>query len=868
MIKFTDVIEADDFQVLSSDNEYIDILSVNKTVPYDTYEITLENGTVIKCADTHILINEKCKEVYAKDTLGQLLITREGTSKVISVKNTGIKKEMYDLSLAEKHTFFTNNVLSHNTTTASIIILHYIIFNDAKQVAILANKESASIEVLDRIKMAYETLPAWMQRGVKEWNKKSILLENKSKVLAAATSSDSIRGKTCVTADTIVTVVDDKGIIYNISICDLIKKNPINYKIYDGKRFESFKGILNKGMSNGLLELHFNNSVLKCTKDHLIYDGNEFVEASNLTAGQSINGDLLIGIKSISDEIVYDILEVENSHSYMSNNIISHNCNMIYIDECVGKDTTVIIFDAIDNKLYQYTMEELYHKINSIKTTEKEILDEVEFCFNNEFMVLTDIKMCQFKGIKKSKGETLFIYFDDETYIECTHSHLFKREGEFIEAKTLVIGDYLSDKKIIKIEYNNELRDVYDLLNIEDGNEYLTNGIVSHNCAFIDNWSDFYASTYPTITSGKTSKLLMTSTPKGSQNHFYDFWRGATIGYTDEKGNVTYNGFVPISAPYWVIPGRDDKWKEDTLASLNYDYDRFLQEYCCEFMGSSTTLLSGQTLKKLSHINPIIQNDYMKQYELPIISKEKPDLSHIYFMTVDVSRGKGLDYSTFSIFDISVVPYNQVCTFRCNTILPVDFAIIIYNMARIYNECFVLIELNDLGKQTADYLKDDLEYDNIIAMQKGGRNGQRICAGYAKNMEYGITTSTAVKKIGCSLLKLLVEQNKIKINDLVTVKELMGFSKDSKNGFAAPVGQHDDMVMTLVIFAYVTQDQYFIGLTDVSIMKLLREQSVEEIEESLIPFGVINSPLDDLKPKYVKFEGEKDVWQEHDSFGW
>lgn len=295
-------------------------------------------------------------------------------------------------------------------------------------------------------------------------------------------------------------------------------------------------------------------------------------------------------------------------------------------------------------------------------------------------------------------------------------------------------------------------------------------------------------------------------------------------------------------------------------------YANDILNHNCEFNGSSTTLLRGQTLSQLSVKSPIHQNEYLRQFELPVKNKEKPLLNHTYFMTCDVSRGKGLDYSTFSVFDISVIPYNQVCTFRCNTITPYDFAVIINNIGKMYNDAYVLVELNDLGEMVSTHLRVDLDYENLVAMTSKGRGGQRISGGFGK-VNFGITTSTPTKKVGCSLLKLLVEQNKIQINDVITIKELMVFQKEGES-YSAPTGSHDDMVMTLVTFAYVTQDPYFIGYADVNIMSMLRDQTNEQIEEDLVPFGVVNNALDDLNPKYVKFEGEKGVWQESDSFEW
>lgn len=304
--KFVEVFEIDEWEVLS-DTGYVPITHSNKTIEYRVYSVSLDNGHTIQCADDHIFIDVYGNEIFAKDTLGVSLTSINGPSKVINVSDCGYSEHMYDLSIdSESHTYYTNGILSHNTTVATIILLHFALFNNAKRIGLLSNKADSSREILDRIQMAYENLPKWMQIGVKEWNKGSVEFANESRIIAAASSSSSIRGKAMA---------------------------------------------------------------------------------------------------------------------------------FLYIDET----------------------------------------------------------------------------------------------------------------------------------------------------AFLDNWTDFYASTFPTISSGKTTKMLFTSTPNGL-NHYYDFWKGATEGTVNEQGIIEKNGFIPIFAPWYKIPGRDDKWKQDTLKALNYDFDRFRQEYEGEFL--------------------------------------------------------------------------------------------------------------------------------------------------------------------------------------------------------------------------------------------------------------------------------------------
>jgi hypothetical protein len=208
-------------------------------------------------------------------------------------------------------------------------------------------------------------------------------------------------------------------------------------------------------------------------------------------------------------------------------------------------------------------------------------------------------------------------------------------------------------------------------------------------------------------------------------------------------------------------------------------------------------------------------------------------------MTCDVSRGKGLDYSTFSVIDITKMPYKQVCTFRDNLITPVDFASVIYRIGNFYNEAAVLVEINDIGEQVADVLLMDYGYENVLYTENAGRSGKRISSGFGKAVDSGIRTTKSVKSIGCSILKMLIEQNQLLVCDFNTIQELSRFSKKG-NSYEAESGSHDDLVMNLVIFAWLTDQGYFKDMTDINTMMALREKTEEQIEEDLLPFGFID----------------------------
>jgi len=455
------------------------------------------------------------------------------------------QKEIIDKLQNNRRVTVVTSRQAGKTTTAAAIILHYILFNEHKTVALLANKGDAAREILERIKLAYESLPDWLQSGVEEWNKGSIELENGCKVIAAATSSSAIRGK------------------------------------------------------------------------------------------------------SIS---------------------------LLYIDEA----------------------------------------------------------------------------------------------------------------------------------------------------AFVENWDEFFASVFPTISSGNTTKILFTSTPNGL-NHFYKTCQGAKQGT---------NGYAFVEVPWQQVPGRDNEWKQETLAAMDFDLEKFAQEFECEFQGSSGTLLSSACLKTLISRVPIAESDGLKQYD-------RPSKDNKYVIIVDVSRGKGLDYSAFQVVDITKMPYNQVCTYRNNMITPLDYSGVIHNVSKMYNDAVILVEVNDVGAQVVDSLHYDYECETIVYTENAGARGKRISGGFG-NAERGIRTTKTVKAIGCSMLKLLVEQQQLIINDHETIFELSRFSKKG-HSYEAESGCNDDLVMGLVLFAWMSDQQYFKDLTDINTLMKLREKTEEQMESELTPFGFVDS---------------------------
>jgi hypothetical protein len=354
----------------------------------------------------------------------------------------------------------------------------------------------------------------------------------------------------------------------------------------------------------------------------------------------------------------------------------------------------------------------------------------------------------------------------------------------------------------------------------------------SYNVIFLDEFAfipnhiadEFFASVYPTISSGKSTKVLIVSTPKG-MNHFYRIWHDA------ERGK---NEYVPTDVHWSEVPGRDDKWKAQTIA--NTSEQQFKVEFECEFLGSVDTLVSAAKLRSLVYDDPIKSNAGLDIYE-------EPQKDHNYVLTVDVARGVEKDYSAFTICDTTSFPYRLVAKYRDNQIKPMLFPSIIKDLAVAYNKAYILVEVNDIGEQVGQILHMDLEYDNVLMCTMRGRAGQLVGQGFSgKKSQMGVKMSKNVKKIGCMNLKTLIEGDKLVIKDYDTISELTTFIQKA-NSFEAEDGCNDDLAMCLVIFAWLIAQPYFKEMTDNDVRKRLYEEQRNQIEQDMAPFGFISDGL-------------------------
>jgi hypothetical protein len=545
--KFIESIDVDDWEI-ETDTGWSDIRTIHKTIEYDVYNLETESGKILECADNHILFDSNFQEIYAKDSLNLKIKTKDGDEQVTSLVKTNSKENMFDLELNDKnHRFYTNGILSHNTTTIGSYLLWVAIFNKEQNIAILANKGETAKEIIIRIQKSYENLPLWLQQGVKEWNKHSIVLENGSRLLATSTGSSAGRG-------------------------------------------QSF--------------------------------------------------------------------------------------NIVMLDE---------------------------------------------FAF------------------------------------------------------------------------------------------------VPRNIA-----EDFITSIYPVISSGTKTKIIMVSTPNG-MNLFYKYWQDAV----NKKSS-----YVPYEAHWNQVPGRDENWKKETIA--NTSEEQFEQEFECRFKGGSNTLISPQKLAEMVWSDPI--RKFKTSDGNMVNSYVAPSPERSYVMIVDTSHGQGMDYSAFSIIDVTETPYRVCATFRSNNTSPLLYPDIIVSTAKLYNNAHLLIESNDIGQQIINSIRNDLEYEYIFSTTTQGRGGQRLSSGFGgKSSKLGIKTTDSLKRIGCANLKTLIESDTLIVEDYQTIEEMSTFVRNSKMSYSADPGTNDDMIMTLVLFAWLSKEKVFKEITNIDIRKKLYSENIRKIEEEILP---------------------------------
>ena len=369
---------------------------------------------------------------------------------------------------------------------------------------------------------------------------------------------------------------------------------------------------------------------------------------------------------------------------------------------------------------------------------------------------------------------------------------------------------------------------------------------MSFNVIFLDEFAfvpnhiadQFFSSVYPTISSGKSTKVIIISTPHG-MNMFYKLWHDA------ERGQ---NEYLPTEVHWSQVPGRDEVWKEQTIK--NTSEAQFKVEFECEFLGSVDTLISPSKLRTMAYHDPIKENRGLALFE-PVQE------DHDYILTVDVSRGVGHDYSAFAVFDTSQMPYKMVARYKNNEIKPIVLPNVVVDVAKNFNNAYILCEVNDIGGQVADIIQYDLEYENLLMASMRGRAGQQLGQGFSgKKTQLGIKMSSATKQVGCSNLKALIEDDKLTIPDYDTIAELTTFIAKGSS-FQAEDGCNDDLAMCLVIFSWMATQPYFKEMHDNDVRARIYEDQRDAIEQDMAPFGFVSDGMDD---EYFA-DAQGDVWK-------
>lgn len=350
----------------------------------------------------------------------------------------------------------------------------------------------------------------------------------------------------------------------------------------------------------------------------------------------------------------------------------------------------------------------------------------------------------------------------------------------------------------------------------------------------------FLAAVYPTISSGTSSKIAVISTPNG-YNSYYSLWEAANYSKNSSDPQCQWNGYVPLSITWRDVPGRDDAWREDTIRRIGPA--KFRQEFECEFLGSAGTLIDPNVLQTIVPKPPIMKKQLKFGGETtPMDIYESPIKGHTYLISADVAGGKKKDYSAFTVIDISSIPYKVVAKYRSNLVKTMIYGDVLAEAGQYYHDAWLLPEINDLGRDVVRTLNQDLEYENILRTRTSGTKGPEVGASGA-TAELGIRTNKATKRYGCSHLKTLIETGHLTFEDFHLFEEFTRFVDNGKGSFEAQSGNHDDLVMTLVNFAWMVNEPYFKDLTDTDIYAAIKKEHDDGADQDLMPVGVL--PNDD-----------------------
>lgn len=449
------------------------------------------------------------------------------------------------------------------------------------------------------------------------------------------------------------------------------------------------------------------------------------------------------------------------------------SANLLFIDEaafveCVESNTITTFKNKETKKIEEINIKDAHEQFSINKTLNV-----------NDWEILTDDGYKSFKDIMyMGVNDSVKLTFDDNTELICSPEHeLLSNSNNFILAKESVykkIKSINGYKKVISVKKNGKV-DLYDVTSV-DGSKYITNGILSHNCHLLD---DFWASVYPIISSSTKSKVIMASTPKDTTGLFYKLYDGSIKGT---------NNWAHMVVKWDEIPGRSEKWKRDTIASLG-DESVFNREFCCQFDEVGENAIDTELFEKLKRnaIDPLYVFDDGKY-----LIWNMPEEDRIYVAGVDIAEGVGKDATVVQILDITN-PKNiiQVATYHDNKISPVEFTPKLKEILQNWGNPLAFIERNNCGGVVVDNLRKDFNYENIV-------NWGLDMNVRSKTNKLGIVSHTNTKYSAIMNQRYWINTvQQVQINDKHTVSELNDFVRIRANSWGAKTGSHDDRVMAL-----------------------------------------------------------------------
>ena len=402
----------------------------------------------------------------------------------------------------------------------------------------------------------------------------------------------------------------------------------------------------------------------------------------------------------------------------------------------------------------------------------------------------------EFTDIRKVVKNKRITITTTNSQLKCSEDHRIlvgscKNGKIFRQASKLKVGHKIKDEVIIDIKVEKGEFEFYDIIGVE-GHTYTTNGLESHNCnvvfgdeiAYIPStiWDEFTDSIFPTQNSLQFKQTILTSTANG-MNHWKQIVDGArnkVNGYTLIENNWE-------DVPHYNKKGElldPDSYKDTTIKRFGAKF--FAQTEENEFLGSSDTLLSGETLKNLQAMKPIKENTIINGIKI----YEEPKKSHSYIISVDPAKD-GIDSFAIQVIDITKFPFIQVASAK----LDVDYLMMPENLNELgyyYNNAFMIIENNEgAGQSISDIMNYQYEYENLY---KDRDTQDKKYKSY-----YGFRTTKKSRPSIINMMRIFIEEGKLIINDENTIKEFYNFVKKTGKKYEAEDGFHDDMVMSLAI---------------------------------------------------------------------